>query len=103
MPENENKSTLKAISDSIDGWEEIAIRQKFGFNIDDLENQGSIGIRAIAFVELKREGQKDAAAHKAVMDLTMRELIDRYPEMETAADGVPDPMAAIDGDDSGKA
>lgn len=103
MSENENKKTLNDLAESLNGWEEIAVVKSFGFQIDDFEEHGTLGIRALAFVEFKREGQKDTAAHKAAMDLTMRELINRYPEMDADTDGVPDPMASIDGDDSGKA
>lgn len=86
---------LEELAESLNGWEELAVQKAFGFNIDDFENQGTLGIRALAFVEFKREGQKDAAAHRAAMDLSVRALIDRYPEM--AEDAAADPMAGIEG------
>jgi hypothetical protein len=95
------ESTLNDLAESLNGWEELAVVKAFGFQIDDFENQGTQGIRALAFVEFKREGQKDTAAYKAAMDLTLRELIDRYPEM--AEDETPDPMATLEDAKSGKA
>ena len=92
---------LEELAESLNGWEEIAVVKAFGFTIDDFENQGTLGIRALAFVELKREGQKDAAAHQAAMDLSIRDLVSRYPEMNS--DEAPDPMATLDGGKSGKA
>lgn len=89
----ENKTTLEDLAESLNGFDEIAVQKAFGFNIDDFENQGTLGIRALVFVEFRREGEKDPAAYKRAMDLTMRDLIDRYPEM--AEDDVPDPMATL--------
>lgn len=93
--------TLEELAESLNGWEELAVVKAFGFTIDDFENQGTLGIRALAFIEFKREGAKDPAAHKAAMDLSVRELVDRYPEMNE--DAVPDPMASIEGTKAGKA
>lgn len=92
--------TLEELAESLNGWEELAVQQKFGFQIDDFEEQGTLGIRALAFVEFKREGAKDPAAYKSAMDLTLRELIDRYPEMKDD-DEVPDPMATLELEDDG--
>ena len=89
----ENKNTLEELAESLNGFDEIAVQRSFGFSIDDFENQGTLGIRALVFVEFRREGDNDKTAYQRAMDLTMRELIDRYPEM--AEDDVPDPMATL--------
>lgn len=103
MTENaEARMGLEDLAESLNGWEEIAVQKMFGFSIDSFEDQGTLGIRALVFVEFKREGMKDPQAHKAALDLTMRELIDRYPEMAEDNDEVPNPMASIDGAESGK-
>lgn len=93
--------TLEELAESLNGWEELAVVKAFGFTIDDFENQGTLGIRALAFVEFKRDGAKDPAAHKAAMDLSISELVSRYPEMNE--DEVPDPMATLEDAKSGKA
>lgn len=109
----EDRMSLNDLAESLNGWEELAVQKTFGFSIADFENQGTLGIRALAFVEFKREaetdasstaklrGNKDAAAHKAAMDLTLGELIARYPEMNE--DDPADPMAGIKDDAPGKA
>lgn len=90
----EDRMGLEELAESLNGWEEIAVQKTFGFSIDDFENQGTLGIRALAFVEIKREGNNDKAAHQAAMDLTLRQLIDRYPEMDE--DKTADPMATLE-------
>lgn len=98
--ETNDRPGLEELAESLNGWEEIAVQKTFGFSIDKFEEHGTIGIRALAYVELKREGANDKAAHKAAMDLTLRELVERYPEMDE--DNVPDPMATLR-EDEGKA
>lgn len=100
MTETTAPAGLEELAESLNGWEELAVQKQFGFSIDDFENQGTLGIRALSFVEFKRDGAKDPAAYKSAMDLTMRELIDRYPEMDE--DTVPDPMATLEDAAAGK-
>lgn len=97
----EDRMGLEELAESLNGWEELAVQKTFGFSIDTFEDHGTLGIRALAFVEFKREGQKDTAAHKSAMDLRLRELIERYPEMNE--DKPADPMAGLEDDGPGKA
>lgn len=92
----EDRMSLNDLAESLNGWEEIAVQKQFGFSIDKFEDHGTIGIRALAYVEFKRAGDNDKAAHKAAMDLTLRELVDRYPEMNE--DDEANPMAGIKDD-----
>lgn len=101
MTETTDRIPLDELAESLNGWEEIAIRKTFGFSFDQLEEQGTIAVRALAFIELKREGVKDSVAHKQVMDWSLRELVDRYPEMNE--DEPADPMASIREDEPGEA
>lgn len=91
---------LEELAESLNGWEELAVQKMFGFSIDKFEEHGTLGIRALAYVEIKREGTNDKVAHQAAMDLTLRQLVERYPEMDE--DNVPDPMATLQADE-GKA
>lgn len=100
--ETAERMPLDELAESLNGWEELAVQKQFGFSIDKFEEHGTIGIRALAYIEFKREGQKDAAAHKAAMDLTLRELVDRYPEMDKDDDPA-DPMAGIREAEAGEA
>ena len=100
--EPEKRGSLEDLAESLNGWEELAVEKNFGFSMDKFEDHGTIGIRALAFVEFKRDGMKDTAAHKAAMDLALRELIDRYPEMKDDPDQAANPMAGLE-DESGKA
>jgi hypothetical protein len=96
MTETTDRMPLDELAESLNGFEELAIQKAFGLTLDHLEEQGTIAVRAFAFIEFKREGQKDAAAHKAAMEMTLRELTDRYPEL--AEDDAANPMAGIKDD-----
>jgi hypothetical protein len=99
MTDTTDRMPLDELAESLTGWEELALHKAFGFSVAELEDHGTLGIRSLAFVELKREGMKDSAAHKAAMDMTLRDLIARYPEMEENPD---DPMASIRKDEAGE-
>lgn len=108
MTDNNAHMGLEALAESLNGWEELAVQKAFGFSIDEFENHGTLGIRALAFVEIRREDSetlpsaKDAKAYKAAMDLSLRDLVDRYPEMSEDPDEVVNPMKGIE-DAEGKA
>lgn len=96
MTETTDHMPLDELAESLNGFEELAVQKAFGFSLDQLEGQGTIAVRAFAFVEFKRDGQKDPAAYKAAMEMTLRELTDRYPEL--AEDDAANPMAGIKDD-----
>lgn len=99
--ETTDRPGLEELAESLNGWEELAVQKSFGFSIDKFEEHGTIGIRALAYIELKREGANDNVAKHAAMDLTLRQLVERYPEMNED-EAVPDPMATLR-EDEGKA
>lgn len=98
MSETTDRPGLEELAESMNGFEEIAVQKSFGLSVEQLE--GTIAARAFVFVELKRGGAKDAAAYKESMEMTLRGLTERFPEMNE--DKTADPMAGIR-EDEGKA
>lgn len=64
--------TAEQTFDSLTGFDEIAIRSRFGESIGSLassENrQETTFLRALAFVQERRNGSSDAAAYTAAME-----------------------------------
>lgn len=54
---------------SITGFDEIAIQKTFGTSFVDLRNDQFRFLRALVFVDLRRDGKKDAEAYTEVMNL----------------------------------
>ncbi|WP_062208846.1 hypothetical protein [Demequina oxidasica] len=54
---------------SITGFDEIAIQKAFGASFVDLRNDQFRFLRALVFVDLRRDGKKDADAYTEVMGL----------------------------------
>jgi hypothetical protein len=68
---------------SLNGWDEIAIEQKFGKGLADLS--ATLTARACAFVLKRREGMNDLDAFRAVMDMTILAVNNMF---ETESEGV---------------
>lgn len=66
---------------SLTGYDEIAIANVFGHEFTDLaQNRHSTFLRALVFVHLRREGQDDKAAKKAVMEMPLSEVSDYFAD-----------------------
>ena len=91
------EQTAEEFAESLNGFEEIAIRKQFGHEIDDLP--GSMGGRAMVFTHLVRTGKPVEEAYKGCMLLGLKD-VDAYfaeddeitpdaPETESGKDDSP--------------
>lgn len=65
------------IFQSLNGFDEIAVEKAFG-EITSLKNKPMMFLRAMLFIERRREGMKDAEAKQAAMIASVRELTDYF-------------------------
>lgn len=66
--------TPNEVMESMTGFDEIAVAQKFGGEILSLaESRQTAFMRALVFVIKRREGLKDADAYRAAQELTLKE------------------------------
>lgn len=72
--------TLEEALNSLTGWEEQAIKQKFHADFMDLKNTATV--RALVFVQFKREGHDDNTAWKLAQDLTVGQCDARFDTSE---------------------
>jgi hypothetical protein len=87
MSENQNeidtRPTHTEMINSLTGWDEIAISKHFGRDYFDLT--GSNVVRALAFVQERRNGLSDVDAKEAALKLTIgacNDLFQAEPEDE---------------------
>lgn len=66
--------TFEEMADSLTGYEEIAIEQQFGTDLQGLAEKGTTLMRSFVFVLLKREGKKDPEAKAEVMNMSLRQI-----------------------------
>lgn len=72
---------------SLTGFDEIAIRKEFRSDVYSLSNDGPAFLRALIYVDHRRQGIKDADAYKAAMEMTQAEATDYFaPEPDDKAD-----------------
>lgn len=82
--------TLDEMVESLTGFDELAIEKHFdGFDIyAHGETKGIRAMRALAFVQFRRDGQTDREAVKTAQELTFKALKDRFlpdqPEIDPA-------------------
>jgi hypothetical protein len=76
---------------SLNGFDEIAVAQRFGAPIAALREDATTLGRALAFVDQRRKGLKDSEAYDAAMGLTIHVVSHEYFQPEPKAD---DPAAA---------
>jgi hypothetical protein len=69
---------------SLTGFDEIAIAQQFGIDLSELRKRPFMFMRALAFTDLRRKGQRDTDAKQAAMELTMGELTHYFAEDDEA-------------------
>jgi len=66
------------VSRSIDGFEQIAIRQTFRERLDQIAADGTMFMRALLFVLAKRDGANDSDAYRTVMRLPLAAVVGRF-------------------------
>ena len=71
-----NISWPTEMTESLTGFDEIAIEQQFRRPLEDLSNTGTV--RALAFVQFRRDGLDDKAAHEKAMGATFGALDDMF-------------------------
>jgi len=71
-PLNGLRIDARDMSRSLTGFDEIAIRKAFGDAFESLK--GMFAGRSLVFVHFRRDGMKDADAHRRSLELTVGEL-----------------------------
>lgn len=66
------------LSRSIDGFEQIAIRQTFRERLDQLAADSTMFMRSLLFVLARRDGASDADAYRTVMRLPLAAVVGRF-------------------------
>ena len=75
--------TSEEFFDTLNGFDEIAIRKAFGATVEQLSGSDRLQFaRALVFVAKRREGATDKEAHDAAQALTMGELGDYFTDDE---------------------
>lgn len=80
-----DKITVNEALEQLTGWDEIAIKKTWGAEITDLRESPFTFMRALIFVDARRNGAKDHEAKEAAMTLTIREVSDHFAEDEDEA------------------
>lgn len=74
---------------TINGFDEIAIARTWGADIADLRKKPFTFMRALVFVDFRRQGKHDVEAHQDALGVTVGELEDYFveekPEFEPEA------------------
>lgn len=65
---------------TINGFDEIAIARTWGADIADLRKKPFTFMRALVFVDFRRQGRNDNEAHQDALSLTVGELEDYFAE-----------------------
>lgn len=97
MTTTPTRSAEQAMFD-LTGFDEIAIARHFGRHLAVLKDEPFQLMRALAFVDARREGMKDTDAYRHAMSLTIQAVSDMYDDPTD-----PDESAALDQDAEGKA
>jgi len=88
--------TGSAVFDSLTGFDEIAIAQRFGRTVTDLaQHDSTMFTRALVFVVQRREGDTDDAAWDAALGLPLKEVSTFFAvdtEDEAGKDEAPEPQ-----------
>lgn len=82
-PQEVHRVDANEFIETLTGFDEIAIEKHFGSRWGTLAEQNpTMLLRALVFIEFRREGQSDPDAYKAALSLTLREAQDRFPDAE---------------------
>lgn len=80
-------TTITEAVESATGFDEIAVKQKFGTPLGELLERDRLqGLRAIVFIQARSEGKKDDEAYHAAQALPLSELKARFTEQDAEAD-----------------
>lgn len=97
MSENETEAPelldADAVAKSINGFDQIAIRQAFRERLDQLAADSTMFMRALLFVLERRGGSSDSDAFRAVMNLPLDDVVERFADATDA--GEPEDESAI--------
>jgi hypothetical protein len=89
---SQTEQTLEEVSDSLTGFDEIAIAQQFGRNVADLaQHDPSMFSRTLLFVVKRRAGLSDEEAKNAALGMTMKECADFFAETSQEEPGKDEP------------
>lgn len=87
---------------SVNGFDDIAVEQKFGKELSDLSPVKTT--RALVFVLKRRDGSSDADAFRAVMEMGLGDLNECFSDGEAAPEILADlgesPGKALSGDET---
>lgn len=81
------KPTPKEVSDSLTGFDEIAIKQKFGDPLKKLADDDQTQfLRALVFVIRRRDGKPDSEAFHIAQSITLGAISDEFRGEDAEAD-----------------
>ncbi len=83
---------------SVNGFDNIAIRQQFGSDVYTLREQPLEFLRVMTFIHMRRNGVNDVEARSSAMNLTVGDLTDYFAAEQTEVD--PDDPETDEGKDS---
>lgn len=80
--------TANQYAQTLTGWDELAIAKAFGCEMGDMiaAKRQTTTLRALIFVELRRQGSSDKDAKKAALDLTVDAINDYFADDEADED-----------------
>lgn len=78
------KTTYTEHVEMLTGYDEQAIEAKFGADFDSL--RFTMQLRALLFIEKRRNGADDKTAHKASMEIRLKALGDHFADEEPEVD-----------------
>lgn len=81
-----HEMTVEDFAGTLTGWDEIAIAKAFGQDFLALKDKGTTLVRALVFVDFKRQGQKHEEAYASAMDQPMASLENYFAEEEPELD-----------------
>ncbi|WP_300399882.1 hypothetical protein [Nocardioides sp.] len=79
-PTEVDKPTPNDLFESMTGFDEIAVARSFGAEITTMREQPFTFMRALLFVQARRDGMSDAKAREHALGLTVREVNDSFSE-----------------------
>lgn len=89
--------TTDEVLDSLTGHEEMWIADQFGKPVGDFIMNPSMYRRVLIFVLKRRENVNEDDARNAVMDMTLKDVLEFFPK-----DGAEEPEEAAKAEESGK-
>lgn len=82
-----SKQTANEISESLTGFDEIAIKQHFGGTIRDLSKEDPTQyMRSLVFIIERRGGKKDPDAYHAAQSMSLAEIGSRFGDSNADED-----------------